>query len=68
MPVELVKCSGAVRIYTWKGSGHDVSNGMFKDIFADFLLLRLWSTGGQRRLIPLIVRGKHEKPVLQKLQ
>lgn len=68
MPVELVKCSGAVRIYTWKGSGHDVSSGMFKDIFADFLLLRLWSAGGQRRRIPLIDGGRHQKPVLQKLR
>lgn len=54
MPVELIKCSQAVRICTWKGSGHDVSSGMFKDIVTDFLLLRLWSAGGQRRLIPLI--------------
>lgn len=68
MPIEQIKCSGAVRTYTWKGSGHGVSSGMFKDIFADFFLLRLWSAGGQRRLIPLIGRGRHEKLVLQKLK
>lgn len=66
MSIELIKCSGAVRIYTWKGSGHGVSSGMFKDIFTHFLLLRLWSAGGQCRLIPLVARGRHEKPVLHK--
>ena len=66
MPVELIKCCRAVRIYTWKGSGHDVSSGMFIDIFADLLLLRLWSAGRQCRLIPLIGRGRLEKPVLQR--
>lgn len=39
---------------------------MFKDIFTDFILLRLWSAGGQRRRIPLI--GRHEKPVVQELR
>lgn len=43
MPVELIKCSGAVGIYPWKGSGHDIFSGMFKDIFTDFALLRPWS-------------------------
>lgn len=54
MPNELIKCTRAVRIYTWKGSEHDVSSGMFKNIFTDFLVPRLWSAGGQCRLIPLI--------------
>lgn len=66
MPIELIKCSRADRIYTWKCSGQDAPSGMFKDIFADFLLLRLWSTRGQHGLIPLI--GRYQKPVLQKLR
>lgn len=35
MPIELIKCRRAVRMYTWKDSGQDVYSGMFKDIFAD---------------------------------
>lgn len=53
MPVELIKCNRDSRDiqYTWKGSGHDVSSGMFKDMVT-------WSAGGQRRLIPFTGTGQ----------
>lgn len=39
MPIELIKCNrdGQDIKYTWKGSGHDVSTGMFKRHFRRLL-------------------------------